>query len=434
MENINQKHPQVQSPKKLCAMPVLKCSILLICITFFLDCKEDELRPSILPSIIIQDPTYVGPFEATLNEELTLLGTQPIMDHGFIFSVNEIKTLNDGTKVAHGSLAEPHKVSAAIDKLIKEQKYFVRGYATTNDTTVFSEQISFTTAQVNQWITLQTLPDFSPNEVNNAGYEINHKGYVGFGLGGESEKTQFLPLHEYDPSTHTWNILIKCPAPYRNHCSSFAIGDSIYVGMGDIDVPYPYFPQTDLWTYNITSKKWRRNHDFPITTYVQKAFGMGGRGYVVGRESTSSQAVLMEYVPQLGRWYMQPNTPGGVSLFWIHCAFGFNGKGFVLGQEPSRVPFLWTFDPNNYQWKKFSPPPDDFILEDPTALTTSTKIFVIAYNPASLKRHLWEYIIANDAWTDKGELPFPFRSAFTINDRIYAPDASTSILYMYVPQ
>src|SRR5688572_15788165 len=54
------------------------------------------------PALTVTNPTYVTPFDATLNGQLSVLGTEAINDHGFIYGLSEIKSVTEGTKISLG--------------------------------------------------------------------------------------------------------------------------------------------------------------------------------------------------------------------------------------------------------------------------------------------------------------------------------------------
>jgi hypothetical protein len=403
------------------------------------DKKEDDIQATITPpTVSITSATYLGPFEATLNVEIKV-GTQSLISQGFIYSTSPIDSPSDGTKILTTNLSDG-KITAKVNGLLKDTKYYVKSFAATSDTTVLSNELIFTTINTNEWTKLLSFsaPISDSYSKPNTGFEINDQAYMFTGLGGSKNIVDFLPFHIYDPVQYSYTVSIDITVPFRKYYSSFAINDTIYVGLGrNFDLSYRPLFRNDIWKYDVSSQNWVRGRDFPIETEESNSFSVNNFGYIIGKAEKTGQKVFYQYSPLSGVWLPRtlPNKP---FFYFIHTAYSDDNFGYIIISNSSGDVFgdvdHWKYDPLSDQWTELSKLPISASFNTLNNLTfcisMSKKSYLIA--GVSSGQTLVEYDIEKDSWIDRGKLPSQVLGGFALNGRIYV--CSSESLYMYTPE
>jgi hypothetical protein len=223
-------------------------------------------------------------------------------------------------------------------------------------------------------------------------------------------------------------VLEDCPAPYRDRYTSFAVNDTIYVGLGQtIGGAF----KKDIWKYNVDSRRWKQGRDFPVDIRFPKSFSVSGLGFTVGTNS-ANERVLYQYVPQSGNWLQKSNLDGS-SFNSIITSLSTNDFGYVVAGVSTNAAFLWRFNPISSEWTKLGQIPVAIHNEYTFCLSASNRIFLLAVPPDRMNHVLFEYVADNNTWVDRGAVAEgTVQGGFTINNRLYVNNNHD--LYMYIPE
>ncbi len=130
----------------------------------------------------------------------------------------------------------------------------------------------------------------------------------------------------------TWQQQANFPGGGRYWCSTFTIGDKIYVGLG-------YSPTggsggasvfyNDFYEYNTTTNTWTQKPSYPGAgrLYVT-GFSINGKGYFACGWYNGYQKDLWEYDPVLNAWTQRTDVPGPGR--WGAVGFSIGNHGFVV--------------------------------------------------------------------------------------------------------
>lgn len=194
-----------------------------------------------------------------------------------------------------------------------------------------------------------TLPSF-PGTARSFGIGTaasNGKAYLGFG----ATTTQYLRDFWSLDANGTWTQLASCDCSGRRHPAMIAIGDRIYVGLGDGATG----DLRDWWMYSIPDDNWTqitslpgpaRHHPFMFNAGGEVFAGLGHSGNVIYRD-----------------WYKldtATNTWSAMNLFpgegrVAGTQFGLNGFGFILSGDGDDHSYMatgemWRYDPATDSW------------------------------------------------------------------------------------
>lgn len=381
---------------------------------------------AIVPRLDISYATLIDASEATLNAELTEITGHEIIDHGFIFSKNELTSFNQGERISLSSTAKNGKLQKRLANLSSKQKYFFSAFVTIGEGDIVTDQLSFETIDVNLWGKTAELPLRNGWDVfRKAGVEIKGKVYLGFGATTDGIATR-IPVFEYDPTTALFTKLTDFPDSYRHATSVLAILDTLYIGLG-------YFSNgvnsKDIWSFNPSSKVWKKGKDFPIDINKTTSFVLNNRGYVIGLDVGLKKSGIWEYSVAQNLWLERKAPPS--DLIEPIDAFSINGKGYVIGVSSnigSPSP-LWEYDPINDGWTSKANLPLKF-NNAVICLSTEKKGYVIqTYIDDSF---FFVYSPANNTWRELPKAPFSAQSGFTHSNKIFAADKN--YVYTYLPE
>ena len=104
-----------------------------------------------LPTITTQNANNIDETTATLNGNITALGSSNPTAHGFCYSTNENPAIHNATCVNRGSASTTGAFLSNISGLISGVTYYVRAYATNTAGTSYGQQVSFTTKEPYYW-------------------------------------------------------------------------------------------------------------------------------------------------------------------------------------------------------------------------------------------------------------------------------------------
>tara|TARA_R110002072_G_scaffold124971_2_gene260605 strand:+ start:954 stop:2165 length:1212 start_codon:yes stop_codon:yes gene_type:complete len=192
------------------------------------------------------------------------------------------------------------------------------------------------------------------------GTVANGKAYLGFG----ANATQFLnDFWSFDPSDSSWTQLASCGCSSRRHPALIAIGDRIYVGLGDNDI---IGNLRDWWMYDINANTWTRIADLPgPQRHHPYMFNAGGEVFAgLGHGFNGSFGVIYnswyKLDTALNTWSAMNNFPGEARV--AGTQFSFNGHGYVLsgdGSDHNYMPTgeMWRYNPDRDAWNELTAHP-----------------------------------------------------------------------------
>ena len=113
------------------------------------DTKADiSLTPVILaPTLSTANPVIVSSDTATVDGIISDLGSGNITAHGHVWSTSPAPTVALTTKVDYGARLETGVFTSTLSDLAANTEYYVRAYATYNEGTEYSNEVSFTTPE-----------------------------------------------------------------------------------------------------------------------------------------------------------------------------------------------------------------------------------------------------------------------------------------------
>jgi IPT/TIG domain/Kelch motif len=137
--------------------------ILTISITLFslVTCDNYEFPQSPYPRIETLPVVNISESGVTFQANITQLGEKVIMNHGFVWGLDENISIEDEDKIKLGTISRVGNFEADVKSgLNKGEVYFVKAFVATEDYFVFGEAISFTS----KGSTPPVINDFLPLE------------------------------------------------------------------------------------------------------------------------------------------------------------------------------------------------------------------------------------------------------------------------------
>ena len=196
----------------------------------------------------------------------------------------------------------------------------------------------------------------------------NGKAYIGFGA-----NIQYLRDFWSLDSNGTWTQLASCDCSGRRHPALIAIGDRIYVGLGDDSGG----DKNDWWMYSIPDNDWTRIANLPgPPRHHPFMFNAGGEVFA-GLGHRSGVGIYKDWYKldtATNTWTAMNPFPGEARV--AGTQFAMHGFGFVLSGDGDDHSYMsngemWRYDPGNDTWTQFpSHPgrsrwaPGSFVIDD----------------------------------------------------------------------
>lgn len=193
----------------------------------------------------------------------------------------------------------------------------------------------------------------------------------------------------------------------RSSPKSFAIGDKVYIGLGEYADHY----YNDLWVYDTRRRYWTALAFLPTPDrrVGGVAFSIGGRGYYgLGiHAEAGAQRMKREffaYNPLTNRWRRMVDFPGDGRLDAM--AFTVGDKAYVgLGYAERFTRDVYAYDGGKDHW--------DRVADFPGGPTSSAAGFSDGYSgfvaggdgPHGNQKTFFEYQPATDTWVRRPDLP-----------------------------
>ncbi len=264
-----------------------------------------------------------------------------IEDYGFVFSsTNNTPTITGAEVAASTDHAEPGEFVQVIGELEPRVKYYVRAYATPDQTNYrYSDPITFTIQDV--WTQKSSFG--GPARANAVAFTMNGKGYMGM---GNNTTEQLFDFWEYDQETDAWTQ--KADFPSGTSVTNYSIATSAWAILG-------LEGTQETWAYDFDGNTWVQKADFPgVARYTGFCFPLQGKVYfgggVVLDPDRSYTVDFWEYDPQDDVWTRKADFP---AIGREHAAsfniggYGFVGMGFSLDEVENTTFYVdfWRFDP-----------------------------------------------------------------------------------------
>ncbi len=164
---IGQKYFCVMNKQFLTHFTILLLSITLICA-----CIDEELQDREFPRLISISVENIEDSSVTFSGEIFRMGTETIIDHGFLWNTYAMSTLEHSPEVSLGDRQKIGEFSATITGGMKKGvSYYVKAYALTESYLVFSPPVLFES----KGSSAPVIDSFSPSE-GVTGAEITIKG------------------------------------------------------------------------------------------------------------------------------------------------------------------------------------------------------------------------------------------------------------------
>jgi hypothetical protein len=112
-------------------------------VSILINCQKDKAHPRSYPQVKTNPVTNITDKGATFGGDIYTMGTEPIIDHGFVWSSQVNPDLMDD-KIFLGSTTEGGVYTADINTtLAKDVKYYVKAFIKTNEHIVFGLPVEF---------------------------------------------------------------------------------------------------------------------------------------------------------------------------------------------------------------------------------------------------------------------------------------------------
>src|SRR5258706_3821518 len=121
----------------------MKLSQVCLFIALLFSCKKEEIV-SVLPSVETNNPSGITVKSAILSGTLTVKGSDPITDRGFIWSKSSGVSETNGTAISLGQTNDIGPFESTLDGLGRGKKYYYVAYIKTSKKSFLGKEIEFT--------------------------------------------------------------------------------------------------------------------------------------------------------------------------------------------------------------------------------------------------------------------------------------------------
>jgi len=109
------------------------------------------------PSIETSNPVAMSYSKATINGNITNLGSGNLSAYGHVWSTSPAPNTSLSTKIDYGARGETGEYTSTLTGLIAETEYYIRAFAVNSEGTSYSNEVSFTTPEPDSTPELVTL-------------------------------------------------------------------------------------------------------------------------------------------------------------------------------------------------------------------------------------------------------------------------------------
>lgn len=403
------------------AVPLVSCS----------DSSDTEsngpnTENEVVSPVVTTSGYEIGNKSINLFANIGEVGTESIVDHGFVWSNTIQEPIADGSSniLSLGSAAAEGEIEAEV-QFILEESYFFRPYVETDVEVVYGEVQSFVLSS--SWTRVADLPGDVVFLISS--FSIGEKGYV-FHTRDNLTMERLNSVFEYSPSTNEWKSLSDFPGDPRTTATTFVINDIGYsvMGLGNSGDRF-----SEVWKYDPLNDTWTQLNDFPGDPLNRSsAMVFSDRVYIVGgRLGTEVSDKTWEYDPTNDTWTERAPYPGGkfsgLSTFVVD-GIGYAGMGGI-GNNQSKE--FYAYDPANDSWSKIADFPGDYRF-----YSNSFELFcngfiiggdgletqVVDGVSTTATSEVWRYDPIMDSWTQMPNFdgsPRASATTFKIGNTIY---------------
>lgn len=375
-------------------MSKTKSIIFLLVVIFIQACQQEaEIQPKEYPFIISEEVKDIDSRGVTLNAEILNRGTEIITDLGFAIRNNEDPSI-EGRIVSLKKNLNSSKLHARIENdLLKNNEYSVRAYVQTENTTVYSNAVSFQSEGCQPPEIFEFDPQFSKPGVpitiaGNQFSELRSNNNILFGakqaeviystidtlivLAPSTTKNQItnisVEVADQNAVSSTnfdlrspWKRLPDFPGGTRNRSTYFTIGNKGYITLGGLY--YPDLASTELWEYDNDTQQWDAISIFPGEPRTNAiGFSIGDMGYIGLGKKPGSVTIkdLWRYDPANNNWNKMADLPSDKAFGYApHIVVNNKLYIYLRGQANiyfNNLPELWEYDPESDRWTKLAEP------------------------------------------------------------------------------
>lgn len=254
-----------------------------------------------------------------------------------------------------------------------------------------------------------------------ASFAIGDKVYVGMGQASYSNgcnssgTRQYTDWYAYTPASNTWARIADFPGDYRNvGYVSFSIGNKGYFGLGYANGNFA----SDFWEYDPALDVWTKKSDFPYRSYQAVGYAIGEKGYVVGGMIYDNLNNFIdeekqrnyEYDPATDNWIRKADLPSGLSSA---TGFAIGDKGYIglgIGASGYSTEFF-SYNTTTDSWSQIANYPKQS-KQRAIGFSLGNLGYVIGGDNGVIadRKELYSYDPAADAWTLKQSYPGNFQN------------------------
>jgi hypothetical protein len=403
----------------------MKKLLLLVCVVCCVfSCSDDVERKLVLPTPPTVKANVVYIDEIQVNGELSKIGDDPIVDHGFIYATSQITTADQGTKVSLGVLPAAGTFSATITGLKKNTEYYIRSFVATATDVVLGGTTTVKTYNTNTWFQypLAALDDDPLATSNYQGMQLvmNGKAYVGFQIAKGASGQDVIPVSEYDPVNNILTRLPDCPVTHTYYSGRFAIRNKIYVMNGST---------REVAQYDLAAKTWKMLAKFPKEVSITHSFILYDEAYVITYNISKIETWKYNEVDDL--WIPVSEWPESISPF-LNSAVTLNDKVYLVVSQTGEQKLSYQWDPLKNEYKTLSAPPmPGFNGDTNFSYAIADEAGEFGYYGRRQPAEIWRYKPADDTWNTMALPSGNGNCLFALNGKLYS---ISNHLYQYVPE
>jgi N-acetylneuraminic acid mutarotase len=197
-------------------------------------------------------------------------------------------------------------------------------------------------------------------------------------IGGYQNAITTKSHYVYDMTTDSWIKEADFPGGERRNPVAFVTNNKLFIGMGYKSgsfsaIPSPTTYYTDFWSYELTTKVWKKLSDFPQSKgrLLSGSFAIGSKLYITGggagQTGDNASAVVSKetwcYDTSTDQWTRKADYPGKGEMAFTNFSignFGYVGLGESLSYDSYYGKKLDTqffkYDPASDKWTEVSNP------------------------------------------------------------------------------
>jgi hypothetical protein len=395
--------PQLKQKRSIFQQPLFFIKMkeffyLLVACLILVSCNKDaELITTDYP-LVLTDNISVTEDGATFSAEIIDIGTEEILEYGFVWSKKSIPTITNFHKTVKGN---PGKGTYHIEVnygLQKDQQYNLRAYILTNKSVVYGTEKSFVSMGSNP----PMITDFNP-KYGSIGTAVVIEG-KNFSESVTGDSVKFGEAIAVIDSVFEDRLYTHVPEIKRSELATLYLTSA---GMTTASIQ-----QFDIWF------PWSKIKDRNILGYNSTDFVLYDKVYFLGLYNAN----MIIYQPETDLWGKEIPLPDySFEYGSIYFAFRLQNIGYFFLNNT-----LWSFDPQREEWSKKANFPGNLQRDERYrfGMCINGKFYL---GNCYQGNELWEYNPENDSWCRKANFTNKFNTstpvwgsfAFSINGKGY---------------